>query len=953
MTILHLLSDPRLVGPVVRLFRDGQGVRHRIVVLVSDMRSLKEGFDPASGARLIEFKTQECLELAARHYSSIWVHGASTPAIRFVMGYSRSTKVVWVALGPDYRDYIGRWDMDFRATMRWCRRTPLKRQLKRIALYLLSKARCLAFFSAEHGFFFNRVDFYAPIWPGCKGELARLLAPRAVSLDFAYDKVWNIDALIKNIDLAPRGGSVLMQRINASRPKPQNGITIRFGANGGRGKMADVHIKGNQPIILPRNGFDRPGYRFVGWTCGPKATVMWEDGVRVKALPTHNGIAVLYAVWQGVTCTVRFNANGGSGSMPDLELAYGVVSKLPANRFKRRFAFVEYEFLGWAKNPAGHVIWKDGAVIKEPVVRNGVATLYAVWKGFRSTIHFVSNGGQGQMPDFSFTYGQAVRLPRTSFMRERYLFAGWSDSAQGKVKWKDGACVKDPPHRSGAVVFYAIWRGVPCRVSFDANGGVGRMPDFKFAYSPDLHLPSVTFSREGYSFMGWSRSTTGPIEWKDGYCLGSEVFPCGEIVFYARWRRGSKAEGLLPGRASFGPRHPLRILHFVGARLYVDGIINTFERIPETMSRYVLITGDPVYSTAGIKRVDRLEVVQRHGEEYKKLLKTDEFDVIWVHGAAEDSIRYCLNCEHLPVVVWSTWGFDYIDYVGRWWFMPRTTWYWIHSEGLRLIFKKIALWLIAKLRFNRLMRSEHGRFFKLVDFFSCVLPEESHYLRRVVRPSARQIFYAYLQKLEIKRSIPKMVDLDRKTIWVGNSATLPNNYWDLFPKLAKEKDYRVVCSLVYGPDGVTRGPYAEPIENCARHYIGDRFRAITTFLPLSEYAKLMDDCAVFIFGQLRQQAVGNILLALQRGGCVFLHKNSPVYAFCMRKKFKVYTLEDLDRGIENVLMDYRQYQAATAAAANKVSETREVLAKIRRSVRQIRVECEARASSAKQCKKRK
>ena len=85
---------------------------------------------------------------------------------------------------------------------------------------------------------------------------------------------------------------------------------------------------------------------------------------------------------------------------------------------------------------------------------------------------------------------------------------------------------------------------------------------------------------------------------------------------------------------------------------------------------------------------------------------------------------------------------------------------------------------------------------------------------------------------------------------------------------------------------------------------------------------------------------------------MFLHNNSPVYAFCMRKKFKVYTLEDLDRGIENVLMDYRQYQAATAAAANKVSETREVLAKNRRSVRQIRVECEARASSAKQCKKR-
>ncbi len=1035
MQVLHVMSDPRLVDPVAKAFARLRDCSSRCVVLTTDPRRLGGGFAASSKAEIVVPGTREYRDLLRGRHSVVWVHGAASESIRFVLSYARKTVVVWSALGPDYRDYVGIWGKRPAETLRWLRQTPLKRVVKRVALFGFAKTGWIRKLDSEHACFFRRVDFYVPVMPGSETALAGLVGPEARRLDFAYDGRGR--PILRGLaeELASCPARVVPNPFAgawaSSPPKAVKKLKVSFSANGGVGQPMEMRFLRGDAIRLPPCPFTRSGFRFAGWTYSPTADAVWPAGSSPAALPFRNGVASLYArwtgeprmvvfhacggrgkmksfffrygsptalppvaftrtmcdfagwafqpqgkvnwadrgvilhppvgkdgcchlyaKWRGRRCRVRFDANGGAGHMADFHFTYDSPTRLPANVFTRRFAFNGFEFAGWSKTRNGAVCWKDRAPIRVPPVVDGVATLYAVWKGFPCTVQFKANGGAGRMPDFCFVYGKAARLPAMTFHRAHHAFAGWAADAYGKVNWPDGGWIVLPPHRAGKVVLFAKWKGDPCRIRFDANGGEGEMADFTFDYDERLFLPPSAFTRPSFGFMGWATTPTGPVRWRDGDPLGDAAFENGEMTLYARWRNDASVAAVpvpVSGNAceGFGPRRPMRILHFVGARLFVDGIIETFESVPETANRYVLVTGEWPYSTAGIRHVDKLEIIRRHSDRHQALLEATDYDVVWVHGASQDSIRFCHVCSPKAFVVWSTWGYDYIDYVGRWWFLPSTTWIWLRHTSPRQVVKMLALWFIAKVRINRLSRSEHGRFFRRVDFFSCVLQEEGAFIRRLVNPQAQQIFYAYLVNLREKaRTSGPLVDLDRKGIWVGNSATLSNNYWDIFPRLVSSRDYEVIASLVYGPDGVTRGPYAEMIEAYGRKCLGDRFSAITTFLPLAEYTKVMDKCCCFVFGQLRQQAVGNVLLALKRGGCVFLHRNSPVYAFCLRKGFRVYTLEDIDRGLATVVEDFRPYQKATAAAANKASSTREILAKIRKSVRQIKGEFERRQAAA-------
>ena len=84
------------------------------------------------------------------------------------------------------------------------------------------------------------------------------------------------------------------------------------------------------------------------------------------------------------TYTIQFNANGGSGTMPDESYAYDKIQTtdtLPQNRFTKETS----TFKGWAVEAKGAVQYTDMSSIQDIV--NSMAmenktklTLYAVWE---------------------------------------------------------------------------------------------------------------------------------------------------------------------------------------------------------------------------------------------------------------------------------------------------------------------------------------------------------------------------------------------------------------------------------------------------------------------------------------------------------------------------------------------------------------------------------------------
>lgn len=122
------------------------------------------------------------------------------------------------------------------------------------------------------------------------------------------------------------------------------GYTVSFDPNGGKSSLKDMSIKYEANLTLPKSGVTRTGYSFTGWNTEPDGTGNdYAPGQRVSQLTQGESIT-LYARWTPNTYTVRFNANKGTGKMPDQKgIPYGKATELSPCAFTRK----GYRFTGW------------------------------------------------------------------------------------------------------------------------------------------------------------------------------------------------------------------------------------------------------------------------------------------------------------------------------------------------------------------------------------------------------------------------------------------------------------------------------------------------------------------------------------------------------------------------------------------------------------------------------
>lgn len=151
--------------------------------------------------------------------------------------------------------------------------------------------------------------------------------------------------------------------------------SVVFDANGGEGEMGDGDFTYGATSALAANSFTRTGYKFVGWSFYKDGEAAFADGGEISNLSASNGATVsLYAVWQPISYSVRFDANGGEGEMDDFALTYDEAANLPSNSFTRAgFGFVAWE--------SGGVKYLDGAeVVNLAADEDAVVVFTAQWE---------------------------------------------------------------------------------------------------------------------------------------------------------------------------------------------------------------------------------------------------------------------------------------------------------------------------------------------------------------------------------------------------------------------------------------------------------------------------------------------------------------------------------------------------------------------------------------------
>ncbi len=261
----------------------------------------------------------------------------------------------------------------------------------------------------------------------------------------------------------------------------------------------------------------KQGYTFGGWSTSKGGTSQYAPG----SVYNDNSSLTLYAVWIA-DYTITYDANGGEnapeeGKKPH-EMSYNISSEKPTR--------TGYSFAGWSTTRNGSIEYTGG----ETYETNADLTLYAVWNQ-DAVITYNPNGGTGNEVTENKKYGETYTIAENTFIRENYIFEGWSTTDTGTVEYTVGQEYTE----NSSLTLYAVWKE-ELKVTYNPNGGDGEVVVENKNYDETYTIAGNTFTRENYIFDGWSTTDTGTVE----YTVGQEYTENSSLTLYAVWKEELK-----------------------------------------------------------------------------------------------------------------------------------------------------------------------------------------------------------------------------------------------------------------------------------------------------------------------------------------------------------------------------------------------------------------------------
>ena len=293
---------------------------------------------------------------------------------------------------------------------------------------------------------------------------------------------------------------------------------------------------------LTQNTYNRNGYTFAGWNTRPTGTgTPYQDGATVKNLTyQNNGVVTLYAQWIPNEYILRFDGNGHtSGTMADQIVKYGSTVTINANTYQRR----GYSFTGWKTTIDGQErIFKDKESIKNLTsVDQTVFVLTAQWGPIEYTINYDKNEplATGTMASQKTYYDTVIKLNPNGFAYHGYNFDSWNTKPNGTgIKFINEEEVKNIySDDGGTITLYAQWTPITYTISFDPNGGTGKMESITLTYDQPATLPQLGFTKTGYPFGMWNTRQDGRgTSFDDQATVLNLTGEHGKVItLYAQW----------------------------------------------------------------------------------------------------------------------------------------------------------------------------------------------------------------------------------------------------------------------------------------------------------------------------------------------------------------------------------------------------------------------------------
>lgn len=268
------------------------------------------------------------------------------------------------------------------------------------------------------------------------------------------------------------------------------------------------------------------GYTFQGWYTGKDGAAKYDFTAKLTS------DATVYAKWTANACTVKYDAGGGQGSMPDQKFTFGVPQNLTRNTFTRS----GWAFTGWKRADTGDA-YQDGQQVANLICTpNGGAPFVAQWTPNAAAINYNANppagrtaGGQGTANWTGHT-GDTQAIGANGWTVDGYTFIGWNTSADGKgTAYAPGTTWT----ANGTLTLYAQWTPGQAGLTYDGNGATGGKTDPQPGKTDEkINVRDNGFTRDGYMFVTWDTQAG---------CKGKAVNPGdewtlqGSGTLYACW----------------------------------------------------------------------------------------------------------------------------------------------------------------------------------------------------------------------------------------------------------------------------------------------------------------------------------------------------------------------------------------------------------------------------------
>ena len=295
---------------------------------------------------------------------------------------------------------------------------------------------------------------------------------------------WTSDKLKEpKVDYIINQGTVGNLTLKANY-KP-NLYKLIYNTNGSKEKIVPKEIKfddtyGKLPIV------SKKGYTFINWTDKNNNEVSSKN-----VFDEENDITI-NANWNIINYNITYDLN--DGVIIDNPLNYNVEENVVIPNPTKD----GYTFVGWTtKN-------NDTSIVNYEIKKGTIGNLKLIANYRPNSYKIVYNSlSEGKTVDTQVNYDESVKLRKNTFIKEGYVFKGWSTVPEGSVTYTDEQEICNLSNKDKDVInLYAVWEVIKLNVKYYDLFGV-ILKEEQVAYGNSSTPPEDPFI-DGYTFVGWN-----------------------------------------------------------------------------------------------------------------------------------------------------------------------------------------------------------------------------------------------------------------------------------------------------------------------------------------------------------------------------------------------------------------------------------------------------------------